>query len=159
SARDRGDLKAARGHLDRGLERYPQDVRMYQSLSTLELRAGRFEEATACLKRGIDAVSEKTGLKVILADLLVHTGKTKEAKEEAKEVIKRLRETGFVEEYLDFLDATLAAQEGHWVEAKTLLEDVRVRLTARPELAELNKRANLLLAECYRQIGSFDQQH
>jgi tetratricopeptide (TPR) repeat protein len=155
AALDRGDLATARTHLDRGLKRYPRDFRMYQGLASLEARARRYDEAIACLKRGLKELPGEKVLQWSLGELLVQRGKTKEA----RDLITQLREEGFREEILGSLEARLAMVDEHWSEAITILERVRTRLSAQSGQEEFRKRLDLQLAECYRRIGNIDQQH
>src|SRR5260370_42710561 len=47
SARVQGNLEAARGRLEHGLERHPGNAAMYQAMARLELHGGRPREAVA----------------------------------------------------------------------------------------------------------------
>jgi tetratricopeptide (TPR) repeat protein len=153
-ALDRGELEKARTDLDRGLKRHPRDPRMYQALASLETRARRFDEAIACLKRGLEKLPGTNSLQWLLAELLVQQGK----KEETRDLIKQIRETDVREEIVWFVEARLAMAEERWTDAITTLERIRIRPMAQPGDDEFRKRIELLLVECYRQTGNIDQQ-
>jgi cellulose synthase operon protein C len=153
-AGERNDLPAARGYLERGRDRHPRDVRMYERQAALELQAGKFDRAVACLNEGVERLPGEVGLQWILADLLVQGGEVKKA----EAAIRRLADAAFPAEFVDYLNGRLEVRAQHWAKAIAVLEGVNSRLVTSSGIDELRKRVNLQLAECYRETGQVDQQ-
>ena len=124
-AQERKWLDTSRGHLQRACELYPRDMPMYQALAWLELWDGRSKEAQACLRRGLQAVSndkERTLLLWTLAEVLIHDGQ----EAEARDAIARLRKSDSPAN-IDYLNARILVHNACWSEAVRALEQVRTR--------------------------------
>ncbi|SIO61511.1 Tfp pilus assembly protein PilF [Singulisphaera sp. GP187] len=153
-ARERRDYSEARQLLERGMERYPRDVRMYQNLAEIETRAGRTKEALAVLRRGVLALPDQRNLQWNLADLLINAGSP-----EAKLVIARLRRRAdLFQPAVEYLTARVLLNEGQRAEAVRRLEKARTLMANVLDLKSLTLKAELLLAQCYQQLGNPDQQ-
>ncbi|AGA26775.1 tetratricopeptide repeat protein [Singulisphaera acidiphila] len=150
----KGRFAEARALLGRGVERYPRDVRMYQGLAEIETKAGRLEEAVAVLRRGDQVLPNQKNLQWNLADRLISTGRP-----EAKAVIARLRKQADVfQPAVDYLEARLLMSEGQRAEAIGRLETARSLMANVLDLKGLTTQADVLLAQCYEQLGNPDQQ-
>jgi tetratricopeptide (TPR) repeat protein len=150
-AREQGKLSDARKHLEHGLERHPREVRLYQALAGLELRAGRRAQAVACLRRGLREWPNHSQLLWTLADLALQGGETKEV----PGLLEQLRQANLPNAWLEYLDARLKISEEKWLEASRILERVRPQLVESPELS---LQADLLLGQCFQQLGDPDKQ-
>jgi tetratricopeptide (TPR) repeat protein len=146
------DFDTARRHLRRALELHPQDAAAYQALAALEMEARRRPEAVACLRRGVQAVAapDRRDLLWALANLLA------EDRDDAPEAIDSLARAGFPAAQIGLVKARLLVTQGEWLRASKELERIRPDLLERPDLT---KDADLLLGECYRQLGDADEQY
>jgi tetratricopeptide (TPR) repeat protein len=158
-----GDLDGARADLQRGVQRYPRDARMYRELARLELQAGQPEAAVACLSQGAaafsghddpDAAQARNDLNWSLAELLIQAGKT-----EITDVMGRLRRGGVTPALLDYLGARLQMNRGKWAEAAAELERLRPSFAADPRLVEITRATDVALGRCYERLGEADQQY
>jgi cellulose synthase operon protein C len=147
-----GDLKQARSYLERGAETYPKDVRMYWHLATLSQREKRPEEAIAAMEKGVAALPGEFELKWRLAGLLVEAGKLDDLVAAEKQ-LDDLRAVRYPEELLDYVRAQASIKRKDWAEAAAGLERTQAGLAKHPEMAGLAKRACLMLAQCYEQLG------
>jgi tetratricopeptide (TPR) repeat protein len=146
----RGDLAAARGFVQRGLDRHRRDVRLYEMQSWLSYRAGEPAEAVAALRRGLDAVPGSVALRLALADILVEGGDLKEA----AAAVERARQ-GASAAVADAIEARLLARQGRWIAALRLLEKVHSQLL---DPSRWRGQADLLMGRCYGHLGDRAQQ-
>jgi cellulose synthase operon protein C len=153
-ATERKDFQAARNYLERGRERHPTDLRMYESQAALEQQAGKVERAIECLREGVKQLPGAVELQWSLAHLLVQEGDIKEA----EAAVRRLAEATARTEFVDYLKACLETRAQHWAKAIATLESVNTRLVTMSGVDELRKRVNLQLARCYRETGQVDEQ-
>jgi tetratricopeptide (TPR) repeat protein len=147
----RGDLDEARKLLERGVSLHPRHGRMYQARADLEIRAGRLEAAVESLRQGLAALPADTSLRWSLAELLVEVGRP----DEVEALIGRLRADKFPPISLEVLEAALLVKQQQWSAAARALERVRPHLEEQPTLAW---KADLLLGQCYEQLGNPDLQ-
>lgn len=147
----KNELEAARTYLDRGIEQHPKEFRMYQALALLESRAGRNEEALNCLQRGLEAVGDHLDLLWSLASLCIEQNEL----DKAREVVARLLNAGCTPGSIEFFNARILMSEGQWLQATRLLERTGPLFHRLPELT---KQVNLLLGQCYEQLGDTDRQ-
>ena len=154
AAHDPGKLDTARGILRRGLKLHPQNVRFHQALAALELQAGNPREALRWLRQGLKVAARPSVDELWrLAELLIEAGEV-EGPDGARTIISRLRKLGSQPEVLGYLDARVLMTEQQWAQAREKLEVARLHVMKSPELA---KQTDLLLAQCYRALGSPDQ--
>jgi tetratricopeptide (TPR) repeat protein len=145
-AQMRGDLPAARRHLQKLLDREPRNVFLYRSLSDVALRSGRTDEAADWLRQGLKALPDDPNLLHPLLELLLQGRQL----DEAAEVIRVLAGTGTAPGWVTCLEAELQLQKGRALEAARSLE----RLATQGALtAELRTRIYLALARCHEQLG------
>ena len=148
-ARQSEDLAGARKHIDRGIDRHPETARFYLMAAELEMAENHADRAEAVLRRGIAAVPSNVPLKMLLAETLISENKL-DGEEGAIAWVERLRRLGLADGYAYYLEGRVAVVKQSWEKASDRLESARVLLAADP--ATLS-RINLLLSECYRQLG------
>jgi cellulose synthase operon protein C len=151
---DRRQPAAARARLEQAKEQHPGDWRPYQGLARVERGENRTEEALAHLRDGLKRLPGLVELMLHEADLLVETGNAG-----AKDAIARLKNRGIQQPELDVLSARILVRDRKWAEAISLLVSAASGLMGREDLARsplasssLNQ-CNLLLAQCYEQMG------
>lgn len=143
-SQQRGDVHAARMTLTQALELHRRDLRLYRSLSWLELSAGNRPAAVACLERGIKELPNETELLTPLADLLVQDGNF----DRVREIIAKLDARKAMPSQIRYLRARLAMGEKDWTAAIERLEALRGEAVSLPGL---DAQVNLLLAVCYHE--------
>jgi tetratricopeptide (TPR) repeat protein len=146
----------ARALLQKGLTLHPKDAELFRALAWLEVSCGRNDEAIAVLQRAAEEVPDEPEFPTTVAELLLQKGQ----QEKVVEIIKQLeaRKDAIdpqknVGDQIDYLKALVAMRDGRWHEAAATLE--RLRGTAQ-NLPGLGVQVNLLLAECYGQLGNDD---
>jgi tetratricopeptide (TPR) repeat protein len=144
------DPKKAAALLERGLQVYPKDARMYLLMAQLEEQSQHRPEAIAVLRRGAKAVPQNADILWRLTDLLLTQGET------AREEITGMRQLGVPQARLDFLEARALINDRKWWDAIQKLERIRPDLDNQPALL-LQTDLNLGLA--YGQVGEPDQQY
>jgi len=152
------DLDAARRHLERGLDLASgstPDIRLYQALAVVEVRAGRRDEAAKVLGLGLKAHPGDIPLLWDLADVLLGSGRADDAETQALAVLAKDRT--FHPAALAFLTGRIEVARGHWSKAVEHLERARGLAGTSPALAELARRADLLLADGYGRLGNPDR--
>jgi tetratricopeptide (TPR) repeat protein len=150
-AQVRGDLPAAREHLQKLLALEPENVFLYRSLSDVALRSGRNNEAADWLRRGLKVVPDDPGLLFALLELLLQGRQG----DEAAEVIGLLAGTGTPPGWIKCLEAELTLQKGQALEAARELERLGSQGGSSPEL---RTRIHLALAHCHEQLGDTEAQ-
>src|SRR5262249_14711464 len=150
-AREQNDL--ARKFLEKGVQLYPRRTAFYTSLAELEVHSGKLEEGISWVRRGLKESPGNGDLLWSLTELLTQTP---DGREEAGANIERMRAPGSTSPLVDYLDARLLLAREEWHSASQILEKLHPQLGKLPELA---KKADLLLAECYDQLGDADQQY
>ena len=166
AAREQPDAPAARDYrakvrtlLERGNQRHPQEWRLYQALARLEVQEGHPEAALTWLRTGLKHLSRQHDLRWDLAELLIQQRQFREA----ADAIQRLGREGFLPAALDYLNASLLAQEESWGPAAEFLERAYLLLLGQtyPSQdgfgADVAQRTGLLLGRCYEQLGDADR--
>lgn len=149
-AASRSDWDEAGRHLRRGLEIYPGDPRFPLDLADVEIRAGRPDQAEACLVAGIRESPDDGDLRSVLANLQIE----RDELEQARATIDDLGNLGHDKGQIGYLEARLLVARREWSRASEALEAVAPLLIEQPELT---RRANLMLAHCYEQLGDTDR--
>jgi tetratricopeptide (TPR) repeat protein len=146
-AQDRGDLAAARKHLERALQLDAREGRVHVAQARLELMSGKRDEAIAVLKRGLPAVHKEDRFEVrwTLANLLIDAGQL----EAARQAIVQIQDENGSPGATDYLQARVQMQQGRWFEASRTLERVRNSFKSVPALM---LQCDLLLGMCYEQL-------
>ncbi|MGA7499844.1 MAG: tetratricopeptide repeat protein [Isosphaeraceae bacterium] len=149
-ARQSKDLVGARKHIDRGLDRHPENAGFYQMAAELEMAENHADRAEAVLRRGIAAVPSNVPLKMLLAETLI-SGNKLDGEEGAIAWIERLRRLGLADGYAQYLDGRVSMAKQRWDGAIKSLESARAVLVAD---TMITPRINLMLAECYGRVGA-----
>jgi tetratricopeptide (TPR) repeat protein len=142
-------LGEARGYLRRAAERSQADQRPYETLAALELRDSRPDEALAVLRRGLEKLRDDPSLLWNLTSLTIAHGSLTDA----EELLTRLDRLAFPTARVNYLRAALRLKRGDWPGACAGLETVRPLLA---DSRQLTIECDLLLAQCYGQLGDLD---
>ena len=137
--------------LERGLKLYPTDARMYRHLAWIEYNLKKPEQARKRLQDGIVACPDAFDLHTALAELLIQ-GKMFD---QVQKIVADLKAKGVREDRVQYLTARIALEREQWTDAALMLEKMRPDARANPELSV---QLNLLLAQCYKQLGDADRQ-
>jgi predicted Zn-dependent protease len=133
----------------RGLTLYRENASMYAALADVELKARRREEAVSWLSRGLEAVPDDHDLLWNISNLLIEENQIASA----EKYLEMLRTTGYAKSSIAYLEARILVQQGDWFEASRRLEAIRAALAEWPDIS---KQADLLLGQCYEQLGRID---
>jgi predicted Zn-dependent protease len=148
----RGDLAAAREHLQKGLKLAPGNTAFLIGLAQLDLRDGHPDRTETALRHAI-AANPKSELSYALAEALISQGKI-DGKDQAEELVGRLRTISMREGYLQHLEARILVHRQEWSKAIAKIQTARSHLAADPaRMANLN----VMLAECYGRLGLEEQ--
>lgn len=151
---------AARTLLRGGCMKHPTNWTLYAALADLERQDRNLDAAVAVLKDGLNKVPEQPDLMWALADIYVGRNK----KDEANELIVRLRRAGMPAVEVDILRARLCINDRQWKDARDLLEPSFAGIVGRTDRAAKNDflnglalEAGLLLGECHMRTGNYDR--
>ncbi len=154
-ALDRRDFGVARSLLAAASRQPAPNWRIAGALAELERKAGRHNEAEVCLRGAIDSLNEQNGriqLRWALVDLLIDDKKWTEARSELESLGKEQVRT----DLLKYLNARIQFGESKWIEAANELEAIYPLMKERTPLAY---QANLMLGQCYEQLGDLDARY
>ncbi len=147
----RGKTDRAVKQLEEGIRQHPNDARMYRHLAWIEYFARRADSARRWLEVGIVACPDAHELHTALAELLIQ-GKMFD---QVQKILDELKSRGVREERLRYLQARIAVEQGSWTDAVRQLERLRTESRTDPELAI---QVQILLAQCFKQLGDTDRQ-
>ena len=88
TARLKGDFVRALAGLERGVQLYPKDARMYESITRVELLSQESKKAEDYLTRGVEELPDNMMLRWLLADLEIGMGKLEDAAKTIEEMRK-----------------------------------------------------------------------
>ena len=151
-AEQKKDPAAARSYLEKGLKLHPQNAGFPIALARLETREGHLDQAESVLRQA-DQANPSLDLAFELAETLIAQNKIDD-KDQAAGYIARLRDAGLGDTCVRYLEAQILYRRKQWAEAIPRLETARAVLKSLPQLA---LPLNLMLAECYSQVGSDEQ--
>ena len=143
----RGEIARARAMLTEAAALYPRDMRVYRSLSWLEVCLGNVPGAVACLEQGMKELPNEIQLLTPLADLLIQQNEV----ERAQAIITRLETKKDRSGQVGYLKGRMLMQQGKWAEAIAAFEPLRTEAVATPGLAA---QLNMLLSVCYDRLGN-----
>src|SRR5262249_2778685 len=147
----RGDIPRARQTLTAAVELYPRDLRMYRSLSWLEVCLGNLPGAVACLGQGGRELPHATDLLTPLADLRTQQNEL----DRVRDILAMLEKRRAPASQISYLRGRLLMQQGKWADAVAVLEPLRTEAVAMPGLAA---QLSLLLSICHERRGDRDAQ-
>jgi len=156
-AKDQSGRDKARQILEEGLKKAPTSMQLYGTLANLELRAGEVDRAIKTLEDGVKLVSEPGRLREFLAEhILAARGDARRGDtDKLLRQIEELRKIGYPSVYLQYLTARYCFNTKDFLKARQLLLPLQGRRELQPVYKE---QVNLLLADCYGQLGEVERQ-
>lgn len=133
------------------LEANPNDPDLYAMAAQVEVAANQPAAAMQILKDGLNMIPGDPELLFNLAVLQLDSGKVPES----EDLIVELKSRKFREAPVRYLEARVLVAKGQWRQAVTLLEQSRALFDRSKEFL---KQADFLIAICYRNLGSPDQE-
>ena len=132
---------------------FPRDERTYRGLAAVAARQGDLDRAIAVLREGLAAKPNETfKLRLLLSDILIQHGKLEDAEQAIAAVAEQY---GASNMDVSMLEARLLIARRSWLEARKKLESVRPLVATSDELT---KQVDLMLGQCFEQLGDFDEQ-
>jgi len=147
------DAASARLYWEKGWKLDPKNAGLAVGLARLEAREKHLEQAESVLRQSFEA-NPSVYLAFELAENLIIQGKI-EGKDRAARYIAYLRARGLGDTGVRYLEARILFQQQKWAEAIPKLEMARAVLKSD---SALSSRLNLMLADCYKRLGSDEQQ-
>jgi len=146
------DAAAERAHLDKGFKLDPKNAAFAIGLARLELREQHPDRAEAVLRQAYQA-RPSVDVAFRLAENLIIQGKI-EGKDQAAGYMAYLRARGLGDTRVRYLEARILFQQQKWAETIPKLEMARAVLKSD---SGLTAPLNLMLADCYKRLGSDEQ--
>jgi len=146
----RREFDEARNWATQGIQKHPEEIILYSTLSEIELRIGNREKAAAALQQGLKATARNPQLLWSLANLLIDNNRLADV----QKIIDELQQKGFPQAYIDYLTARIDLMERRWLSARQKLEKIRSTLIA----TDLLKQIDLWIGHCYGQLGNSERQ-
>ena len=137
----------------RGIKAAKQDMAMYILLADIKLRSGQREEALSVAQDGLQATKGTRAYTEILGyktNMHVEFGQI----DEAQKLVEELRRLDYTRSRLRFIEARIDFAQGHWVDARRTLEDIRPDFTDTPQL----KLIDYWIGECFGRAENVEQQ-
>jgi len=157
-ALQRDRLDEARDHARRALDLDPKQPRTWIALADVELKAGAPEEAIRWLESGLEENPDQPDILHNLAGLLVESGRA----DKAQATIDTLRGIELPQPLgepfqarVDYLQARVDYQRGHWRAAADRLDRARRALGGSPRM---QRNAEYWLGRCYGRLAAPDLQ-
>jgi tetratricopeptide (TPR) repeat protein len=146
-----GHYAAARKLLEDGTRDYPKNSRFVCNLAWQHLFDGRADLAIATLREARerstrDKVPHDADVLTLLGDLLAQEGQVGPL----DDALKQLTEMNAPADRVQYVQARLLLRRGRWAESAALLDKLRMVSLQTPSLY---RQTNLLLAQCYEQLG------
>jgi cellulose synthase operon protein C len=146
------DPASARKYYLKGIKLDPKNIAFSLNLARLENREGHLDKAESVLRQA-DQANPSLDVAFELAETLIDQNKI-DGKDEAASFIARLRDAGMGDTLVRYLEAKMVFQSQKWAEAIPKIEMAGAVLKSVPRVAVP---LNLMLAECYRHVGSDEQ--
>jgi len=180
AAINRGDEENSKAYMNKAREyanaaraKSPSDLRSYRTLARLEslsqaekvLEEQDYSETIRIIKDGLKQIDKaqtlatpiELELRSTLVEALIDAGYgittpgKEEQNEELETALSDFRQRGASAAQLDYLNAMKLFKNAEWKAAEEALKDVRNRVSTQ---REKTLRVNVMLAECYRQLGN-----
>ena len=152
ASEEKQDSELARAYYRKGIKLDPKITAFALNLARLESREGHLDLAESVLRQA-DQASPSLDAAFELAETLIAQNKI-DGKDEAASYIARLRDAGLGDTLVRYLEAHVLYQSKKWAEAIPKIEMAQAVLKSVPRVAVP---LNLMLAECYRHVGSDEQ--
>jgi tetratricopeptide (TPR) repeat protein len=146
-----GHYDVARRLLEDGYHKYPKNSQFVFNLAWQLVYEGRADVAIAKLreareKAAADKQPQNPDVLTLLGDLLAQDGQVAPL----EDALRELTEMGAPADRVQYIQARLLLRRGRWAEAAALLDKLRMIALRTPSLF---RQANLLLAQCFEQLG------
>jgi tetratricopeptide (TPR) repeat protein len=141
-----GNYAAARKYLDIGSKKYSSNSQFVCGLAWQLLYEGHADRAIALLRDAKTANPKDVDILTLLGDLLAQDGQVGPL----EETLRDLTELNASSDRIQYVQARLLIRRGRWAEAASMLDRLRVVALRTPALY---RQSNLLLAQCYEQLG------
>ncbi|HEY1376262.1 MAG TPA: tetratricopeptide repeat protein, partial [Gemmataceae bacterium] len=141
-----GNYAAARKLLETGYKTYPKNPQFARSLASQLLYDGRADRAIAILRESRAVNPQDADVLTLLADLLAQDGQVAPL----DDALRDLTEMNAPADRVQYVQARLLIRRGRWADAAGVLDRLRSVALRTPSLF---RQANLLLAQCYEQLG------
>ncbi len=141
-----GHYAVARKMLEDGVRDFPNNSHLVCTLACQFLFDGRTDRAIAILREAREANPRDASVLTLLSDLLAQDGQVGPL----DDALRQLTEMNAPAVWVQYVQARLLLRRGRWAEAAGLLDKLRMVAQRTPSLY---RQANLLLAQCYEQLG------
>lgn len=132
---------------------FPTDERVYRGMAAVAARQGDMERAAAVLREALAAkLNDHSRVSQLLVDVLIQQGRPEEAE---AALAAHVEKYGADAPELGLLEARLLIAQRRWLAAKKKLESIRPLVATS---TALTNQVDLFLAQCYEQLGEFDEQ-
>jgi predicted Zn-dependent protease len=143
------DYATAKKYLEQGIEKYPQDYRMYRTMAITANGQGETEQALAVVAQGLAVLPGNVNLLLLRSDLQLQARDLEGVRKTAEE----MSQAGVRKELVAYLDARLELAGGNIGPAVKKLTAIRPLLTGFPGQV---RRIDQMLANCYERQGQYD---
>jgi tetratricopeptide (TPR) repeat protein len=141
-----GHYDVSRKLLEDGYRKYPKNPRFPCNLAWQLHYEGRDDLAIAKLREAREANPQDPDILTLLGDLLAQDGQVGPL----DDALRQLTEMNAPADRIQYVQGRLLIRRGRWAEAAALLDKLRIVAVQTPPLY---RQANLLLAQCYEQLG------
>jgi tetratricopeptide (TPR) repeat protein len=139
--------ETARRLIEEGILRHKAEHGFYLAKASLQAEAGQVRDALRSVRAGLEQIPDRMELMIGLLDYQFLAGDAPGA----AETLDKLRARGLRKEMADFGSARVMMLREEWGDAAATLR--RVIPALRAEQPDLARRAELLRARCYEQLG------
>ena len=144
----------AREYLKAGLKTSPTSSELYRALAEEERNAGNMDEAINVLETGLKAQPDQSALRLQLVFLLIQRSKDTGKLRLRIEELKRL---GYSSILIQYLEACSYIHTQQFLKARQLLVLVKAAVSRTSDI-KFKSRINVLLAQCYKELGEPEMQ-
>ena len=143
----------ARTILEDGLKKASSSVAIYEALANIELRTGHVDKAIEDLELALKSEPDRSSLRFHLTDLLAKRGDTGKLLKQ----IEELKNRGHSQVLINYFNACYNVNSGQFLKARQLLLKVQTAINRSPDI-KLKSRINVLLSQCYKELGEPEMQ-
>jgi tetratricopeptide (TPR) repeat protein len=132
---------------------FPADERVYRGMASLAARQGDLERANTVLREALTTkLNDHSRVSQLLVDVLMQQGRPQEAE---AALAAHAEKYGDESPEIGLLQARLLIAQRRWLPAKKKLDALRPLVATS---TALTNQIDLYLAQCYEQLGEFDEQ-
>jgi tetratricopeptide (TPR) repeat protein len=139
--------------LEEGLKNASSSSEIYEALANIEIREGNIDKAIEDLERGLKSKPDESSLRVYLTDLLTRRGDTGKLLLQ----IEELRKRGHSQVLLNYFTACYYINSNQFLSARQLLVKLQTAIS-RTSDSKFKSRINVLLSQCYKELGEPEMQ-